>query len=683
MRRVALAAAVVSAVFATAYGAQPVTRVIELEELAARLEAELTAARPEVYERLLAMTSGPQGRLNASPNVRLMRVRRSGLPAFYATDNIDAAGTVSTDDVWPGGSGGFSLTGSGTAVNELAIWDGGGVLTAHREFGGRAAQQDTASGTNFHATHVAGTMVGAGVSPNAIGMSYQAMLSAYDWDYDTSEMAAAAAGGLNVSNHSYGYVTGWYYDSGSGDWYWFGDVTVSAVEDYGFGFYGWTAREYDQIAHDAPYYTIVKSAGNDRDDAGPGPGGGHWYWDGGDWAWSTDTRDPDGGVDGYQTLGWYGNAKNIISVGAVYDIPDGYSNPSDVVLSGFSSWGPTDDGRIKPDLVANGIGLFSATNTDTNDYATYSGTSMSSPNLSGSLNLLVRHFEATHAATPLASTMKAVLVQTADEAGAAAGPDYFYGWGLINTLSAAELIESDGDMPGYIWEDPLTNGSTDSYVLYCDGTGPLRVTLAWTDPPGTPVDPPELNPPDLMIVNDLDLRVEHTSSETVYQPYVLNPFNPAVPATPGDNVRDVTEQVHIGTPPAGEYRVTVSHEGSLSSPQTYSLAASHHMVTEATGVDEPLLGGRSFALVGNHPNPFGPSTTVSYALARPERVALVVHDVAGRVVRVLEDGHRDAGPHSVEWDGRDDDGRDLASGVYFVRLVVGDESQERSVVLLK
>ena len=164
--------------------------------------------------------------------------------------------------------------------------------------------------------------------------------------------AFAAASGMNISNHSYGLITGWY---NSGNWYWFGDITISTVEDYGFGFYSSDAQAWDQIAYNAPYYTIAKSAGNDRNDDGPGAGGGHYVWDGG-WVWSTDTRDPDGGTDGYDCVSYSGTAKNIITVGAVDDIPGGYSVPGDVVMCSFSGWGPVDDGRIKPDIVAN-IGL--------------------------------------------------------------------------------------------------------------------------------------------------------------------------------------------------------------------------------------------------------------------------------------------------------------------------------------
>lgn len=432
-------------------------------------------------------------------------------------------------------------------------------------------QMDSPGATHYHSTHVAGTMVAAGATASAKGMSFQGTLAAYDWDNDDSEMASAAASGMKISNHSYGYITGWYWN---GDWYWWGDISISTTEDYGFGFYGSTAQAWDQIAYNAPYYTIVKSAGNDRNDSGPGPGGGHYVWIDNGWVWSNDTRDPDGGADGYDCISWNGTAKNIITVGAVSDIPGGYSNPGSVVMSSFSGWGPTDDGRIKPDVVANGISLYSCTDASNSSYASYSGTSMSSPNLSGSLNLLVQHYEATHGGTtPLSSTMKAILIQTADEAGPNPGPDYMFGWGLMNTLKAAQLIKADSQETMRIIEESLTNGETDEYFIYSNGTEPIRLTLAWTDPPGTSPTP-SLNPTTAMLVNDLDLRLEHVDSATVYQPYVLDPNNPDNPASTGDNFRDNMEQVYVASPAAGNYSVTVTHKGTQSAAQTYSLVSS-------------------------------------------------------------------------------------------------------------
>ena len=83
--------------------------------------------------------------------------------SVYRIENLDAAISLSTDEVWPGGSGGFSLTGSETQLGELGVWDANGVRTSHQEFGGRVTQMDGASGTHYHSTHVAGTLVAAGV----------------------------------------------------------------------------------------------------------------------------------------------------------------------------------------------------------------------------------------------------------------------------------------------------------------------------------------------------------------------------------------------------------------------------------------------------------------------------------------------------------------------------------------
>ncbi|MFY8189864.1 MAG: peptidase S8, partial [Bacteroidia bacterium] len=103
----------------------------------------------------------------------------TGLPIYIQTNNnLDAARTISTNRVWPGGSSGLSLTGSGM-TNRLGVWDGGRVLTSHQEFGTRANQLDGSSTLSNHATHVAGTMAATGVVANAKGMSYQAPINCY------------------------------------------------------------------------------------------------------------------------------------------------------------------------------------------------------------------------------------------------------------------------------------------------------------------------------------------------------------------------------------------------------------------------------------------------------------------------------------------------------------------------
>ncbi|UCD30299.1 MAG: S8 family serine peptidase, partial [Planctomycetota bacterium] len=244
----------------------------------------------------------------------------------------------------------------------------------------------------------------------------------------------------------------------------------------------------------------------------------------------------------------------------------------------FSSWGPTDDGRIKPDIVANGQTLRSSIHTGDAAYGYASGTSMSTPSASGSINLLVRYFEATHdGLTPLSSTIKALLMHTADEAGPDPGPDYMFGWGLMNTLKAAELILRDSVETRLIHEKALADGELHEYELESDGIEAIRIALAWTDPPGTSP-PVSLNPANLMLVNDLDLRLEHQTTAAVYEPYILDPANPANAATTGDNFRDNCELIYLEAPPAGTYIVTVSHKGTLATPQYYSLVGAQRLV---------------------------------------------------------------------------------------------------------
>lgn len=100
------------------------------------------------------------------------------------------------------------------------------------------------------------------------------------------------------------------------------------------------------------------------------------------------------------------------------------------------------------------------------------------------------------------------------------------------------------------------------------------------------------------------------------------------------------------------------------------------------GVTEDYFGGK-FGLAQNMPNPFNPKTAIAFTLSQPSDVRLEVYDVIGRRITTLVDAHMVAGPHRVYWDGRTADGERAASGVYFYKLVAGDEETSRKMVLLK
>jgi subtilase family protein/MAM domain-containing protein meprin/A5/mu/flagellar hook capping protein FlgD len=496
----------------------------------------------------------------------------NGIPFYYITDNVEAAKTTSTDLLYPSGGLGLSLTGSGYSA--LGEWDGGAVRTTHQEFGSRVTQVDGATSISGHATHVAGTMIASGVDAAARGMAYQANLDAYDWNSDESEMASAAASGLEVSNHSYSFITGWYQDTGA-NWHWYGDVSIDQDESFHFGFYDAQAQDWDQIAYDAPYYLIIKSSGNDRNDTAPIAGTAHSHSGIGTYF---DTHNDDGFDNGgYDVIRGAGVSKNILSVGAVNDLPL-YTTASDVVMSDFSCWGPADDGRIKPDIVGNGVYLYSSYSTNNSAYEYSSGTSMSSPNVTGSLALLQQHYQNTHSGNSmLSATLKGLILHSAYEAGNYPGPDYEYGWGLLNSEQAAQVI-SENQSQNVIDELSLSNGSTysRSVTVTGDNPGPLKVTICWTDLPGTPV-ADALDPTNTMLVNDLDLRI--IKDATTYYPWKLDVSDPSLAATNNsENNVDNVEQVYIANPVSGTYTITIDHDGTLITPQDFSIIIS--------GIDE-------------------------------------------------------------------------------------------------
>ncbi|MHC5074362.1 MAG: S8 family serine peptidase, partial [Planctomycetota bacterium] len=360
---------------------------------------------------------------------------------------------------------------------------------------------------------------------------------------------------------------------------WYG--TWGNRESDNFGIYNSYTADWDQVCYNAPYFLPFNSAGNDRNDNAPSSGVLFEYFNG--VFWTTKNYNPatdpcDDGWDngGYDTIPMVSNAKNVVTVGAVSDaVSGGIRDVSAASMASFSSWGPTDDGRIKPDIVANGVSLYSCSAVSNTSYVTYSGTSMSSPSAAGAAMLLVDHYNGLNPGQSMrASTIKGLLIHTADDLGNS-GPDYRYGWGLINVKAAADLMFENT----IIEEVVNPTEPDDTFYIYSDGIEPLSVTICWTDPPASALS--GLDNPSPRLINDLDLRIIGPGGSPTYYPYVLDPANPAVVATTGDNVLDNVEQVYIPSRIEGTYTITVSYKDTLAdSEQYYSLISSLSMGSE-------------------------------------------------------------------------------------------------------
>jgi len=196
----------------------------------------------------------------------------------------------------------------------------------------------------------------------------------------------------------------------------------------------------------------------------------------------------------------------------------------------------------------------------------------------------------------LNSTLRALAIETADEAGASPGPDYQFGYGLFDAQAAEKLVHADAIAtinPSGVHPKPFVKEVLlpQSKVVQfraripSSPTGPLKVTICWNDPAGTvQAVTAGVDPTTKRLVNDLDLRV-FPPGTTVFspepvgttRPYILNPdligksaANRGAAATTGDDTLNNVEQVVVSSPTAGsDYIVRVTHKGTLRGGQQW------------------------------------------------------------------------------------------------------------------
>jgi len=418
----------------------------------------------------------------------------------------------------------YDLDGSGVTV---MVFDGGQVK-AHADFGSRltVGTSDHAGESN-HATHVAGTIGGDGtIEHNNRGMAPGVEIISYGFevegglsagflytepgDIEADYTESLALYGFDIANNSIG----------------------TNIEPNGFpcewtGNYGITSAMIDSIVRGGlgEPVRIVWANGNERS--------------------RTRCLGDDFGNHGeFFSTAPPACAKNHITVGSVDSDTD--------LISYFSSWGPTDDGRLKPDISApgcesaSGVGVLSTTGVDS--YGTACGTSMAAPTVTGLCALILEQYAISYPgrALPMNATLKALLANTAVDRGNP-GADYAYGYGSVRAQPAVDAVLAGNILEGAVAQDGVYRFTVE--VLAGDPS--LKVTVAWDDLPGTPNVASTL-------VNDLDVRVIDGSGGE-HLPWTLDPTDPGAPAvrTAQDHLNNI-EQVQIDNPLPGMYTVEVS-----------------------------------------------------------------------------------------------------------------------------
>ena len=388
---------------------------------------------------------------------------REGVPVYVVTSNVGAAETTGASYLRRN-SGfdpvlGATIDGGESYVSVVDM----GTIYEHTEFqlpngaGSRilVKEVDDTRGRD-HMTHVAGTIAAWGYNPNLEGMAPRSWIRALIQQNAShvTNYAMATPGQKLVKPGQEMGVT----NPRTGN-----PQLRSVVGNSSLGTprpnigYNSTSANYDNIMRDHPYYMHFNSSGNRGGDYG----------------------------DGFGTLtGSWKVAKNMIVIGATSAVTrdaDGvYTGGGDI--ASFSSRGPTYDGRISPDFVAKGESVTSTTGTTGS--RSYDGTSMSSPNAAGSVALLMDYVRQSLPQQYLrSSTYRALLATTADDRGNP-GPDYTYGWGILNIHAAAKIVRAQAEDPlqQLIVEDSLAPGQTWTGSYASNGTQAIRVTIAWLDP---------------------------------------------------------------------------------------------------------------------------------------------------------------------------------------------------------
>ncbi len=499
-------------------------------------EVGATILAPVSFARAYQITIHPSAIAALAQEPDILFIEPIGIPLEGLNDQARLEHRVEPLRDFP-----YSLTGSGVTA---LVYDNGNIDSGHPDFDDRIIEVESPlEGSSAHATHVAGTIGGTGIQSHVGGgvprqfegmapeveirsFSFGLHINFFDNPDDLVENSRRSSP-TDLVNLSVGNKV---VENGR-DCSQLGEYTLSAraVDTVVLGI------PNDPLDPPEPRIPVISAAGNERGSEAP--------------------------CGEFGTIASPATAKNSIVVGATLTGTD------DSYFS--SSYGPTRDGRLKPDLVASG---FIGSTDLGNGYSFQSGTSVSTPIVSGIAALMIEEWRwlrtIDEGVFPPFSprTIKAVLLHTAQDLGLD-GPDYKFGFGRADAQAAIELLRSD-----YFEEEStgrvIYQGLVDTGVCYLNefettSTAPQKFTLVWDDPRSSPMAVSTL-------VNDLDLTVTDPAGN-IYHPLRPDPENPELAATEGDDRVNNVEQVRApGMAGIWTFEVVAQRMGGLNA-QAFTL----------------------------------------------------------------------------------------------------------------
>ncbi|GIV31138.1 MAG: hypothetical protein KatS3mg029_0489 [Saprospiraceae bacterium] len=380
---------------------------------------------------------------------------------------------------------------NGEGVNVLVRDDG--FVGPHIDFQGRIDNSYVEPQQGNHGDGVAGVMAGAGnIDPSMKGMAAGAFVYVinYEADFLDETMDLFYDHDVIVTNSS--------YSNGCND--------------------GYTAitQTVDQQLYNNPTLMHVFSAGNSNGNDCDYGAGSQW-----------------GNITGGHKM-----AKNCITTANVY---------ADATLVESSSRGPAHDGRLKPDIAAHGQGQWST--DEKNQYMEFGGTSAAAPCIAGVMAQLHQAYrELNGGQTAEAALLKAILLNTAEDKGNK-GPDFKFGWGLVNAYRAVRTLEDKT----YLKASVAPGASKTHTLSIPSGVAQANIMVYWMDPEASQMTSRAL-------INDIDIKIIGPDG-TEYLPWKLDPTpDPVIldtPAGKGIDSLNNMEQVVIENPQPGDYTLVV------------------------------------------------------------------------------------------------------------------------------